>query len=578
MDTKYTSLNLVELKDVYWVFNRGGHSAIRSSELTSSSCSIFLIFYLYVIMFRVNWSAVIESPEHKKWFTDQSENPCQDVAWCSIALYSNLSVTFVIMTWSVLASILRCIKSRAIQKRVSARIGNCNLDGSTRWDVIAENMSMNAVSAFGRPDIAFGRPVSDTQNISFFLCAETRQTALVLKLLRVDPSSIWVSRYLVWAIQSTLSISRRGVIIDASALNLEIDGGDTLDFDASVSRIHRVAAFLVLTSPFFILYYFTRILIQEFHHHKARNGADKYTWSVGAQYALRKKNELPHRFNRRLRNIQEHVEAVKKSRKYSSYATCALNICQFILTCGLITCAIASCISIEEGVWNEPMGVMTGGLSACLMIGMGDRSKILACDVKKLEKKIKLKMGKSCTDVECFLKPRAVHVMMELLGVIVSPFFLIMRLLPKLDEISIAIEMDSPVSTDHPNLYFEEPLARRTNRNGYYDSVRETPLDAPAFGPQNGAFGPQNGAFGPQNGALEWRPHIWPLPDGARHLSSESTIVSDGRLDWEYSDDGLPLCYSEDDDDAGGKGAVLRAEGTVLRAEGKSECKMKATL
>ena len=511
MDTKYTSLNLVELKDVYWVFNRGGHNAIRSSELTSSSCSIFLIFYLYVIMFRVNWSAVIESPEHEKWFTDQSVNPCQDVAWCSIALYSNLSVTFVIMTWSVLASILRCIKSRAIQKRVSARIGNCNLDGSTGWDVIAENMSMNAVS--------------DTKNISFFLCAETRQTALVLKLLRVDPSSIWVSRYLVWAIQSTLSISRRGVIIDASALNLEIDGGDTLDFDASVSRIRRVAAFLVLTSPFFILYYFTRILVQEFHHHKARNGADKYTWSVGAQYALRKKNELPHRFNRRLRNIQEHVEAVKKSRKYSSYATCALNICQFILTCGLITCAIASCISIEEGVWNEPMGVMTGGLSACLMIGMGDRSKILACDVKKLEKKIKLKMGKSCTDVECFLKPRAVHVMMELLGVMVSPFFLIMHMLPKLDEISIAIEMDSPVDTDHPNLYFEEPLARRTNRNGYYDSVGETPFDAPAFGPQSGT--------------RTW-PDL-PLPGGTL-LESHSSVGDDARMEWEYSDDDKSEC------------------------------------
>lgn len=418
-------------------------------------------------MFRVNWHAVIESPEHEKWFMPRSQNPCKSV-WCSVALYSNLSVTFVIMTWSVLASILRCRKSNAIQKTVSARIGDCNLDGSTGWDFIATNMSMN---------------VADTDNIAFYLCAETRQTALVLKLLGVEPSSIWVSRYLVWAIQSTLSISRNGVIIDASALNLEIDGGDTLDFAKSASRIRRVAAFLILTSPFFILYYLTRILIQEFHNHKARNGADKYTWSVGAQYSLRKKNELPHRFNRRLRNIQENVESVKKSRKYSSYATCVLNISQFILTCGLITCAIASCISIEEGVWNEPMGVMTGALSACLMVGLGDRSKIEPSDVKKLEKKIKQKMGRSCAEVECFLKPRAVHVMMEVLGIIISPFFLVFRLLPKLDEISIAIEMDGPTSTDHPTLYFEEP-AERIDRNGNY--FHPPPSFIPALPPSVG--------------------------------------------------------------------------------------------
>lgn len=480
MDTNYNSLNLTEIKDVYWVYNRGGPKSIRANGLTSSLCSLFLIVYMYILLFRVNWQAVIESPAQDRWFTPRSRDPCKNIFLCSVALYSNLLVTFTIMLWSVIASVFRCRKAVHIKEVVNARIGECPLDGSSKWDTIAANVTMN---------------ISNPENIAFFLCAETRQTALVFKLLNIDPSSIWVSRYLVWAIQSTLSISRRGVILDASALNLEIDGpGDTLDLAVSSSRIRRVAALLILTSPFFILYYLTRVLIQEFHDHKARNGAEKYTWSVGAQYSLRKKNELPHLFNRRLRRIQESVEIVKKSRKYSSLVECCLNIFQFIITCGLITCALVSFISMEEGVWNEPMGVMTGALSACLMLGLSNNKKTEASGIKKLEKKIKSKMGKNCAEVERYLNSRWVHVAMELLGIVIAPFFLIMKLLPKLDQISIAIEMDNPCATEYPNIYFEEPAERKT-RDGYYSDAFPT-----------------------------FTPPVSNPPD-------------DDRLEWEYSDD-----------------------------------------
>lgn len=438
----YRTLNLVELKEVYWVFNRGGADAIIAFEVSNNLCSIFLIAYLYAVIFRLNWGRVVGADPSSDWIHPTARNPCGANYLCTIGLNANIIVTAIFMIWSLISALARCCKALTVKKNVRMQIGSNRLDGSISWKRIANDISMSE---------------AHLDNISFFLCAETRQTAIVLKLLNIEASSIWVSRYLVWAIQSTLSISRRGVILDASALNLEIEGlGDNLDMDVSAKRIRIVAAFLIITSPFFVLYYITRVLIQEFHRYKAKRGADKFTWAVGSQYALRLKNELPHKFKKRLSKIQPLVEAVKKSRKQHLCAHCFFTIIQFIITCLLVTCAVASCVSIEEGVWNEPLGIMTGAFSACLMMGARNDRTHEPDEIKKYSNKIKRKFGKDSAEVEAFLKSRAVHVGMELLGIASTPFILVFRLLPKLREIRMAIEMENPDSTEDPSLvYFE---------------------------------------------------------------------------------------------------------------------------
>lgn len=419
----YTSINLLELKNVYWVFREGGAKWIAVSAFKNCMCSVFLVAYVSALLFCVDWRNVIENKD--SWMA--TEVPCGGV--CLIIIYANVFVTSLLLIWSILSSILKCRSAYIIEKGVQ-----CALNGSVSWDAVVQEIAMGDV------------PI---ERVNFFICAEMRQTAVVLKLLKIHPASFVVSRYLVWSVQNTLSISRRGISLEASALNIEIE---TLDIVSSKRRIKKLTAILLLTSPFFIMYYALRVLVSEFHRHKTRRGLESYTWSAGAKYDLRKKNELTHRFKRRLGRVQRHVEAVKKSRKSHWALDVGFSIIQFALTCVVITFAAASFVSIEEGAWNEPLGLLTGALSACLMVGSNNSSKIDAADVLHREEKIRKRIGKESLYVEKFLDNRALHVLKELVGVLIAPFFLMFKLLPRLDEVRLAIEQDMPEATESPDL------------------------------------------------------------------------------------------------------------------------------
>jgi len=79
------------------------------------------------------------------------------------------------------------------------------------------------------------------------------------------------------------------------------------------------------------------------------------------------------------------------------------------------------------------------------------------------------------------LKSRIVYVGMELLGIATTPFILICRLLPRLEEIRMAIEMDHPNATEDPSLiYFEthDTFVEETERMAWEysdDDNRRTP-------------------------------------------------------------------------------------------------------
>ncbi len=86
------------------------------------------------------------------------------------------------------------------------------------------------------------------------------------------------------------------------------------------------------------------------------------------------------------------------------------------------------------------------------MVGSNNSSKIDAADVLHREEKIRKRIGKESLYVEKFLDNRALHVLKELVGVLIAPFFLMFKLLPRLDEVRLAIEQDMPEATESPDL------------------------------------------------------------------------------------------------------------------------------
>jgi len=446
MNEGYTTINLKELKKIYWLFNRGGSRNILISELSNNACSFFLALYLYVLMCRVNWNSIITSEPSTQWFWSTSVNPCSVIFTasplrdkiCTASLVSNAVVSGILMCWSSISSIWKCYSATLLEKKL--KDSNILLDGRLTWAEIVPRFTADRVQE---------------EDTLFFLCSETRQTALMLKILGIPPESWLISRYLVWAMQNTVSISRRGVVLDASALHLEIDAlsGDSVQADASKVQIKRMAVFLFFISPFFILYYAMRVLIQEFYRHKygGTGQQNRYTWSAAAQYSLRKKHELPHRFRKRLESIKPYVESVKKSKRGFSGVECAIIIFQFIVTCLLITCLAGSFLSLEEGELNEQLGFMTGVFSAALMISSGSAENDPGpAKRQKIKRKIFSKFGKNYDAVEPYLRHRLKHVVIELLGIVLTPWILIKNLLPKIDEIKFGIEHDIPASTEYP--------------------------------------------------------------------------------------------------------------------------------
>jgi hypothetical protein len=421
------------LKEIYWVFNRGGTDAITAFEVCNNLCLIFLVSYSYILAYQLDWSKVVGNGE---WRTAPF---CTSLLCRSLTLMNAL-VTFVVLTWGTVASFQRVKKAQKIHVDVMRKLGKW----PTEWYELLEYYHplwdlRNRLEASIRQSLE--------SQVAAYLCSESIQTRLVFKIMGIEPHSWYVSRYFAWAIQSSLSITRSGVMTEDSNVNLELYV-HVVDKETSRRQIVLTTLLLLFTSPFFFAYYSARIIIQEFHKYKSGNRMDGYTWSVGTQFALKRKTELPHEFKQRLQLIQSKVEKLKRSRRGSVLSTSFFTLLHFMFTCFLVTCIIMSAVAIEDGTWNEKLGVLTALLSAAVMYGVASDVKIDAKEAGRLEREITAEFGVPATTVELYLCSRGIHILKEISGIIFTPMLLVTKMLPRISEISVAIEMDCAFQED----------------------------------------------------------------------------------------------------------------------------------
>ena len=203
---------------------------------------------------------------------------------------------------------------------------------------------------------------------------------------------------------------------------------------------------MLFASPFFIIYYISRTLVNEFHKYKTNDNFTKGSWTVGAKYALRKNSELQHEFKRRLSKVQSKIETIKQLKSQNVYCNHFITFVQFVLATFLFTSIVMNMVAIEEGKWNETLGLLTAALSTTVVFSskISHTESIDRIRIKKWETKISQKFGISCSYIEKFLVSRPVHVVRELFGIIVSPFILICKVLPRIADVRNGIGLNSP--------------------------------------------------------------------------------------------------------------------------------------
>ena len=440
----YSSLDftkrLIKLKEMYFVYHKGGFTKILASESCNSSCSLFLVAYVYCTLFIVDWDSFIKNTTGvRMWIKSDAAFSYPHMSSTSFHTNSfhmfvfvvlNILITAIIVLWSVLASLLRTLKAKKIEQELIRDFGE--------WPVKWEDIPKFYIPGYGVVK-------SSTERTNAFLCEEVDRMKVILKILNIDPSSHIMSRYLTWAIESSLCINRNGIIMEDSNVNFELFTY-TLDKDASSKRIKTITFFMLFASPFFIIYYVSRTLVNEFHKYKTNDNFTKGSWTVGAKYALRKNSELQHEFKRRLGKIQAKIETIKQLRSQNVYCNHFITFVQFVLATFLFTSIVMNMVAIEEGKWNETLGLLTAALSTTVVFSskISHTEHIERIQIKKWETKISQKFGISCIYIEKFLVSRPVHVVRELFGIFVSPFILICRVLPRIADVRNGIGLNSP--------------------------------------------------------------------------------------------------------------------------------------
>lgn len=432
----YSSLDftkrLGKLKDTYFVYHKGGYAKILAAETCNSCCSLFLVAYVYCALFVIDWENFI-----KKSTKNEGVIRIRDDAFSrssgnvfSFFVVLNVVITAIIVLWSVAASAIRVFKAKKIEQTILRDFG----EWPSNWKTIPK---------FYIP--GYGVVKSTTDQTHAFLCEEVDRMKIILKILNIDPSSHIMSRYLTWAIESSLCINRNGIIMEDSNVNFELFTY-TLDPDASSKRIKTITFFMLFASPFFIIYYTSRTLVNEFHKYKTNENYTRGSWTVGAKYALRKNAELQHEFKMRLGKVHSKIETIKQFRSKNIYTNHIITFVQFALATFLFTSVVLNMVAIEEGMWNETLGLLTAALSTTVVFSnkMNDTKNIDRVKIKKWENKISQKFGISCIYIEKFLVSRPVHVIREFLGIMVSPFILICKVLPRVTDVRNGIGLNNP--------------------------------------------------------------------------------------------------------------------------------------
>jgi hypothetical protein len=228
-----------------------------------------------------------------------------------------------------------------------------------------------------------------------------------------------------------------------------------------------MSIFLLVTSPFFVVYYTARIAILQLYMHKSQT-TQTYTWSTGTSFGLKRPNELHHVFRKRLQRYSDRLQFIMTREKYVSLFAIGVSVvAQFILGCAFVTVFILSLFALEEHQWGYSLGWISTGISATVIaMSSPNNSSIYGTDkIKKTKRKIEVQFGVPFKMLTQYYRPHYVNMIYEVLGVLATPYILFFKVLPRLPEIRKVIELRThgripsiiyPQSNNNGNSYLSD--------------------------------------------------------------------------------------------------------------------------
>lgn len=438
------SQTLDTMKSVYHMFAKGGSQAILYMEICNLLCSIFMYLYGMFLVFYVDWNAIL-ADAGRRWVYSSPRLPeCSKL--CKSVIICQSVATGCIIMWGIYASAMRIRKARRLEKTISDMNSGCV---PTTWEEICTVMAPVHCINPQRYHVAVGRMIS----------AEKRQLKSILAILRIDFDSTMLSRYLVWSIQNALSISSSSLALEESSLDNDVHRY-FVNAEESTSRIKCMICFLLVTSPFFVIYYSFRILVKEFYKYKSGNPS-AYTWSFGSQFYLQYEGELPDTFEERLKNYSTIIETLKKSEKNNIFIGACASVLQFIVACLLLTALTVSVVALEEGRWNENVAGLTAALSALILIGVKPEKQPSIREIEAMKRSVRISFDRPAWKVMKCYRPRVYDIVCEIAGILIAPYILL-RMIYRIDDISIAINNLNPTDGDFDDIYMDDILPPET--------------------------------------------------------------------------------------------------------------------
>ena len=446
---KYESLEfsqqISQLKALYSLFHAGGATQVGAFECCNNGCSITMMLYLVLSIFVVQWSCFFptQDPRHSLATPHTNTGECNVLQWRSpiggigqVVVWINIVVMFWIVVWSSWCGWNRWKQSVVDQEHILSQLGNW----PEKWKPIEKIITKNW-------------PSSKAAQVGTHLSSDQNSIKILFHVCGIQAYSWKVSRFLIWALKSTMCIHEDSVWWDES-LDLGMHQ-IRVDIQETEKRIKIMACLLLLCAPFFVVYFSIRMVVTHFYNLKTGKAHVEYKWTSGAHSYFCRAGELPHETRERLSQIQEDVEKLKKCRQRNlvkNHFNVYVHFCTSLLTITFIGVYLGVVFSNGQYEWNESIATSAGLLSALHLLGQSKDIKLTKAGIKKLENKVLRMTGCSIKEVECYLNSRTQLIAKELMGIVITPIILITHLLPKLTDVKIAFEMNSPWETVHNSL------------------------------------------------------------------------------------------------------------------------------
>ena len=218
-ETLELSREMERLKELYALYHAGGASKIGAFELCNNGCSITMMLYMVFSIFFVDWKCVFLKNTCEIFGINKLPTSLAYILWINIGVMST------IVLWSSWSGWKKWKRAKENEEIVLKQLGNWPAKWKPIQNLISEPWP----------------PIQKAQ-IVHHLNGEFTRLKTVFNICGFEGYEWKISRFLIWAIKSTLSISEDSVFWDES-LNLGMHQ-IRVNTEESAKRIKVVALLL----------------------------------------------------------------------------------------------------------------------------------------------------------------------------------------------------------------------------------------------------------------------------------------------------------------------------------------------